>query len=70
MEYDHEYLQRIRELAGISQQELADKTGLSRSHIADIERGKHSPTVDTAERIAAALGVPLRGFYKLRETVI
>lgn len=53
-------LRRLRTLAGLSQEALAARAGLSRRGIADLERGaRRSPYPDTARRLAAALG--LRG---------
>jgi transcriptional regulator with XRE-family HTH domain len=43
---------------GLSQEELADRVGLSASYISLIEKGGRDPAVSTAEKIAAALGVP------------
>lgn len=44
-----------REELGMTQQELADKSGLPQSHICRLEVGKHAPTNTTIEKIAAAL---------------
>ena len=50
--------QRIREIRELSltQQELADRTGIQRCHIARIEAGRYSVGLDTLEKIAGALG--------------
>jgi len=51
---------RVRQerlLAGISQSELADVTGIHRPNIARIESGKHTPALPTLQRVADALGV-------------
>jgi transcriptional regulator with XRE-family HTH domain len=51
-------LKKIREKAGISQQELAFQTGLSMSLIAQIEQGKKlDPRMSTVQALANALGV-------------
>ena len=42
---------------GISQYELARRTGLGQSHIARIEIGKYGVSIDVLAQIAAALGV-------------
>lgn len=52
--------QRIAELRkeqGMSQAELADKSGMLRPHIARVESGRYGITLDVLARIAAALGV-------------
>ena len=42
----------------MTQAELAERSGVSRVHIADIERGRYSNlTVDTVQRLATALEV-------------
>lgn len=43
----------------LTQQELADATGVSRSHIAKIELGQGNPSLDAVERIALALELDL-----------
>ena len=51
--------QRIAELRnanGMTQQDVADKTGLLRQHISRIEAGKYSVGFDTLQSIAEALG--------------
>jgi transcriptional regulator with XRE-family HTH domain len=43
--------------AGITQTELAERTGIKRPNIARIEAGKHRPSLDTLEKIAEALNL-------------
>jgi len=43
----------------LTQQELADKTGVTRQTIVAIENGKYSPTLELAFRIALVFNVPL-----------
>ena len=53
---------RIRELRNerhMSQEELAFKAGISAAHLGQIERALKNPTVDTVDKIAGALGVPI-----------
>lgn len=55
----HFDIKNIRRLKGITQEELAFKTGLSQSYISELE-AKHSianPTIQTLEIIAKALDV-------------
>jgi transcriptional regulator with XRE-family HTH domain len=48
-------LRRYRVLAGLSQEALAERAGISRRGIADLERGaRRFPYPDTALRLAAA----------------
>src|ERR1700681_2795011 len=48
-----------RRRAGVTQVELAERTGTSQPSIARLERGLVSPTVITLDRIARALGTDL-----------
>jgi putative transcriptional regulator len=43
----------------MTQQELADKVGVTRQTIVAIESGKYSPTLELAFRIARVFNVPL-----------
>lgn len=49
-------LRAIREKLGMSQEEVAERAGVDRTYISILERGLKSPTLDTMERICAALG--------------
>ena len=48
-----------RRRAGLSQVELAERTGMTQPAIARLERGLVSPTVMTLDRVARALGTEL-----------
>ena len=53
---------QIRELRGVSgmtQQELADRVGVTRQTVIAIEQDKYSPSLETAFKVAAVLGVAL-----------
>jgi DNA-binding XRE family transcriptional regulator len=52
-------VQWLRRKKGLTQTELAEKTGLPQSHISRIESGRLSPSRVTLEKLAAALDVPL-----------
>lgn len=45
-----------REQLGLSQTELAEKTGIDQADISRIERGSGNPTEKTLTRLAEALG--------------
>jgi transcriptional regulator with XRE-family HTH domain len=49
----------LRQARGLSQEALARKTGLNRVTLARLERAMHPPNLETLERIARALRVPL-----------
>ena len=48
---------RIRKERGWTQEELAERTGLSQQYLSDLERGKRNPTIVTIYEISLALGV-------------
>jgi transcriptional regulator with XRE-family HTH domain len=56
-------LQNLRREAGITQEQLADKTGLTVESISNMERGLYGPKFENLERIAAVLKVPVRELF-------
>lgn len=50
-------ISHYRRLKGITQKELAEKTGLSRSFISQIENGTNTPSGDSLFKISNILGV-------------
>jgi len=57
-------IRTLRFLAGeMTQQELADKTGVTRQTIVAIENSKYSPTLELAFRIAHIFNQPLQGIF-------
>ena len=51
-------LRELRVAAGLTQAELARRTGIHRPNIARVEAGRHTPSLDTLARLASAIGVP------------
>lgn len=47
----------LRKMQELSQEQLADRAGISRSHLSRIEAGKFSVTFDNLQTIAEALGM-------------
>lgn len=45
----------LRKLAGLSQEDLALRAGLQRTHVSRIEAGKYAVTLETIQAIAEAL---------------
>jgi DNA-binding XRE family transcriptional regulator len=50
-------LRALRLAAGLTQAELARRTGIHRPNIARVEAGRHTPSLETLARLAAAIGV-------------
>ncbi|HEY9757604.1 MAG TPA: helix-turn-helix transcriptional regulator [Oculatellaceae cyanobacterium] len=47
----------LREAQSMTQQELADLSGVNRTYISDIERGRRNITLTTMKRLASALKI-------------
>ena len=52
-------LAALRKRKGMSQRDLAKLVSISQAQVAELERGRRQPTLEVADRIASALGVPL-----------
>ncbi|HTT98839.1 MAG TPA: helix-turn-helix transcriptional regulator [Rhizomicrobium sp.] len=48
----------------MTQQQLAEKIGVTRQTVNAIEQGKYSPSLEAAFRIAAVFGVPLERVFQ------
>lgn len=58
---------RIRELRAareITQQQLADEVGVTRQTVIAMEQDKYSPSLETAFKVAMALGVTLEQCFQ------
>jgi transcriptional regulator with XRE-family HTH domain len=49
-------IQRRRERLGLTQEQLADASGLHVTHLGGLERGVRNPNFETLLRVAGALG--------------
>lgn len=55
----HEALRLIRVFHDLKQVELAEKLGVSKSHISEIEKGNKSPSLDLIQRYATEFKIPV-----------
>lgn len=53
-------IRSYRKQRGMSQEDLAEASKLSRNYISDIERGVRNPSMMALVGLSRALGVPLR----------
>ena len=51
----------------MTQQELADRVGLTRQTIIAVEQGRYSPSLEAAFKIARAFGVPLEEVFQYED---
>ena len=56
-------LKHYRERHALTQEAFAEQCGLSRSQIANIERGAYYPGKPSRSKIAAAIGVSVEDLY-------
>ncbi|UPA22682.1 helix-turn-helix transcriptional regulator [Candidatus Peribacteria bacterium] len=59
------YIRKLRFEHGMTQEELALRTGVSRQTIMSIERGQTNPSVLLAYKIAAAFSVPITSVFDM-----
>ena len=53
-----------RKRTGLTQQQLAEKTGISQSDISKFETGGGNPSIKTLQRLAAGMGMILHVEFK------
>ncbi len=56
-------IQKIRQQKGVTQEQLAEKIGVSTTWIGYIETGYRRPNLKMIYKIAGALGVKVKGIY-------
>lgn len=54
----------LRLAKGISQESLAELSGLHRTYISSVERGKRNVSLNTIQAIARGLDVPIRDLFE------
>ena len=61
------YIFALREQAGLSQTELADKLGVTDKAVSKWENGKSKPTTNTIRKLSAIFGVPVEQLLQMKE---
>jgi transcriptional regulator with XRE-family HTH domain len=56
-------LRRIRESKNLTQGDIEERTGLMRCYISRVENGHTVPAIESLEKIACALEMPLYQFF-------
>ncbi len=58
-------IRHCRKAQNLSQEELADRSGLDRTYISGVERGVRNITLESLEHIITALGISPADFFSL-----
>jgi transcriptional regulator with XRE-family HTH domain len=56
-------LKALREFKKLSQGQMEDRTGLKRCYISRVENGHTTPAIETLEKLARALEVPMYALF-------
>jgi putative transcriptional regulator len=64
------HIRRLRFEHGMTQEELALRTGVSRQTIMSIERGQTNPSVLLAYKISAALDTAVTSVFEMEGTLV
>ena len=59
----------LRDQRNMSHGDIQKRTGLLRCYVSRVENGHTIPSIDTLERLAQAIEVPLHRFYNDNENV-
>ena len=57
-------IRELRALREITQQDLADRVGVTRQTVIAMEQDKYSPSLETAFKVALELGVPIEQCFQ------
>ena len=60
-------LRQIRRLKNLTQEQLAEVTGISVEFVSNIERGINAPSFDTLEKLAEVLNVSYVDLFDFRD---
>lgn len=52
-------LRQMRQVKGLSQEDLADRASLHRTYVGSVERGERNISIDNIERLAKALEIDI-----------
>ena len=58
----HARLRELRESVKLTQMDLANRSGVPKASIANLEQGRRKPSLETAQKLATALGVSCEAF--------
>lgn len=58
---------RLRQAAGLTQEEVADRSGFSQQYISGLERGRRNPTVVSLFELTQAIGAEPIDLFRLND---
>ncbi len=56
-------IQKLRKSSGFTQEELAEKIGISRAYMGFIEQGRYSASLEVLEKIAKVLRIKMSDLF-------
>ena len=65
----HEALRLVRVFHDLNQSELAERLGISKSYLSELESGKKAPTLELLQNYANTFGMPLSSLLFFAENV-
>lgn len=65
----HEVLRLVRVFHDLNQSALADRLGISKSYLSELESGKKSPTLELLQKYAETFNMPLSSLLFFAENV-
>ncbi|MGE5396542.1 MAG: helix-turn-helix transcriptional regulator [Chitinophagales bacterium] len=60
-------LRELRELANLTQEDIAIQVGVSRQTIISLEKGKYNPSILLAFKLARVFGLPVEEIFVYQE---
>lgn len=64
-EYISNNVLKLRNQEGLTQEELANRVGITRQTVISIEKGNYTPSVYLALKIASTFKVPVEEIFKI-----
>lgn len=61
-------LKELRELSGMTQEDLAAQAGVSRQTIISLEKGKYNPSINLAYKLSRLFDLTIEELFLLKES--
>ena len=61
-------LKELRELTGMTQEDLAAQAGVSRQTIISLEKGKYNPSINLAYKLSRLFDLTIEELFLLKES--